>query len=268
MYLELLKRVLTGLVRPQKYAGGDVPDAVRALPGFGEFDCVLSSYNLEIVSRVSQNTDARVDGTEWLPDGDTMIGLHRLDNIQQCLETVAADNVPGDFIETGVWRGGACIFARACLKVLGDAERSVWLADSFRGLPPPTPHKYPADLGDLHSTHPQLSVSRAEVEQNFRNYGLLDDRVKFIEGWFKDTLHQANIGRLAVMRLDGDMYESTMDALKGLYDKLSLGGFAIIDDYNWHRPCAMAVEDFRAAHAITEPIVRVDKSAVYWRRER
>lgn len=268
LYLELLKRVLTGLVRPQSLAQADVPAAVRSLAGFGQVEAALGQFGLTIARPVEQNLAERVGGTEWIPDGDTMIGLHRLDNIHQCLRTVIEDGVPGDFIETGVWRGGACIFARACLQAYGDTERTVWLADSFQGLPPPTPHKYPADLGDLHSTHPQLAVSRADVEENFRRYGLLDDRVKFLEGWFKDTLAGAPIEKIAVMRLDGDMYESTMDALVGLYDRLSVGGFAIIDDYSWHKPCAMAVEDFRTKHGITEAVIPVDRSAVYWRRER
>ena len=268
MYLELLKRVLTGLVRPQQLAETPLPEVARAIPHREAVENALTDFGFAVARRVSPDLPGRVNGTEWIPDGDSMIGLFRLDNIQQCLKTVIDDNVPGDFIETGVWRGGACIFARACLAAYGDANRTVWVADSFRGLPPPTPHKYPADLGDLHSTHPELSVSREQVADNFRKYGLLDDRVKFLEGWFKDTLAPAPIEKLAVMRLDGDMYESTMDALNGLYDRLSVGGFAIIDDYRLHEPCARATEDFRKSKGITETIVPVDKSGVYWRRER
>ena len=115
LYLELLKRVLTGLVRPQSLAQADVPAAVRSLDGFGQVEAALGQFGLTIARPVEQNLAERVGGTEWIPDGDTMIGLHRLDNIHQCLRTVIEDGVPGDFIETGVWRGGACIFARACL---------------------------------------------------------------------------------------------------------------------------------------------------------
>ena len=142
-----------------------------------------------------------------------MIGLRRLDNLEHCIRRVIEDRVPGDIIETGVWRGGACIFARAALAALGDPERKVWVADSFRGLPPPDPARHPADAGDRHHTKSALGIGRAAVEENFRRYGLLDDRVRFLEGWFADTLPQAPIERLAVLRLDGDMYGSTMDAL-------------------------------------------------------
>jgi hypothetical protein len=91
---------------------------------------------------------------------------------------VVQQNISGDLIETGVWRGGAAILMRAVLKVLGDNERTVWLADSFAGLPSPSPDLYPADEGaDFHLSNDVLSVSLDEVKKNFERYGLLDDRV-------------------------------------------------------------------------------------------
>ena len=113
-------------------------------------------------------------------------------------------------------------------------------------VPAPNPAKYPADYGDPHHSYHQLVVSRQDVEANFRQYGLLDDRVVFLEGWFKDTLPAAPVERLSVLRLDGDMYASTMDALESLYPKLTAGGYAIIDDYGAVAACRQAVDDFRA----------------------
>jgi hypothetical protein len=194
-----------------------------------------------------------------------MIGLKRLDNLQLCIESVLRDNVPGDFIETGVWRGGACIFMRAALEAYGDNTRSVWVADSFAGLPPPNAADYPADEGDRLYTYKVLAVSRDQVEDNFRRYGLLDDRVKFLAGWFKDTLPTAPISRLAVLRLDGDLYESTAQALNTLYDKLSPGGYVIVDDYQL-APCVSAIHDFRKARGIDDEIHDIDGMGVFWRR--
>ncbi len=268
LYLELMKRVLTGLVRPQLFVPADIPPSVADAPEFQGLQPYLQQHNLAIVERVTRDMESRVDGVEWIPDGETMIGLYRLDNVQHCVREVVRDGIAGDLIETGVWRGGACIFMRACLKAFGDKEKTVWLADSFKGLPPPSADVYPADVGDLHSTYGQLAISREQVEENFKRYGMLDDRVRFLEGWFKDTLPNAPAERYSVIRLDGDMYESTMDALSALYHKLSVGGFAIIDDYLWHKPCAQAVEDFRSKHGITEPVVKVDRAGVFWRRER
>ena len=145
--------------------------------------------------------------------------------------------------------------------------RRVFVADSFQGLPKPDTQKYAADTGDVHHTYAQLAVSKKDVEDNFRNYGLLDDRVMFLEGWFKDTLHLAPIEKLAVCRIDGDMYESTIQALDALYSKLQPGGFLIVDDY-FLAPCAQAVNEFRAKHGIVEPILPIDGMGAYWRRNR
>jgi len=185
-------------------------------------------------------------------------------NLRYACETVLLDGVDGDFIETGVWRGGACILMRGILEAYGDAIRRVFVADSFAGLPPPDVENFPADAGDLHHTRTQLQVSRADVEDNFRRFGLLDERVVFLEGWFKDTLPDAPIDQLAVLRLDGDMYESTIEALDALYHKVSFGGFLIVDDY-FLPACAKAVDDFRERYGITSPVLPIDDWGSYWR---
>lgn len=209
----------------------------------------------------------RMEGRDWPLLGHTMIGMKRLDNLQACVERALADGVPGDLIETGVWRGGATIFMRAILKAHGVTDRCVWVADSFEGLPPPDPGKYPADAGDIHHQFEQLAIPLEQVKANFKAYGLLDDQVRFLKGWFKDTLPGAPIERLAVMRLDGDMYESTMDALSALYPRLSVGGFAVIDDFGAVPGCRKAIEDFRRDRGITARIHEIDWSGIYWRRE-
>jgi hypothetical protein len=155
---------------------------------------------------------------------------------------------------------------RAVLKTHGCTDRTVWVADSFRGLPPPNVEQYPQDRGLDLSQEKFLAVSVEQVRANFRKYGLLDERVRFLQGWFKDTLPTAPIEQLAVMRLDGDLYESTMDALTSLYPKLSIGGYVIIDDYGAVPACAQAVTDFRGRHAIRDEVKRVDWTGAYWRR--
>jgi O-methyltransferase len=113
---------------------------------------------------------------------------------------------------------------------------------------------------------PILAVSLEEVQENFRRYNLLDDNVKFLKGWFRDTLHIAPIRELALLRLDGDLYESTMDALNALYNKVSPGGYIIIDDFYDFEPCRRAVLEFREQHGIREPIEGVDWSGAFWRK--
>ena len=208
----------------------------------------------------------RAEGRDWPRTAETMVGGARLANVRHAVETVLADDVPGDLIETGVWRGGVTILMRGILEAWGDTDRSVWVADSFEGLPAPNVEAYPDDEGHDLSGVSTLMVGADRVRANFERYGLLDDRVRFLEGWFADTLATAPIEQLAVLRLDGDLYESTMDALVPLYDKVSPGGFVIVDDYGAWEPCRKAVDDFRAEHDITDEIIEVDWTGVYWRK--
>jgi len=118
----------------------------------------------------------------------------------------------------------------------------------------------------LHHAAPVLAVSEAEVRANFERYGLLDDQVRFLPGWFKDTLPDAPIDRLAVLRLDGDLYESTIQPLDALYPRLSPGGFCIIDDYFGIKACRQAVTDYRAKHGVSAEIVHIGGTGALWRK--
>lgn len=241
LYLDLLKKCLTGLI----YA-----EAAENLN--------LQGYPF--------NETTRMEGRDWPLAAHTMIGLKRLENLQYCIEDVLARDVPGDLIETGVWRGGATIFMRAVLKARGIADRRVWVADSFEGLPRPDAEKYPLDAGDRYHEYSELTVTLEEVASNFQRYGLLDDQVVFLKGWFRESLPGAPIDRLAVIRLDGDMYESTMEALVHLYPKLSRGGYLIVDDYGAIPACRQAIHDYRKASGIEEEICPIDWTGVYWQR--
>lgn len=221
---------------------------------------------MEVVRWVQLDPTVRAEGRDWPARAESMIGLRRLDNIQNCVTDVLRRGMPGDLIETGVWRGGATIFMRAVLKAYGDTERKVWVADSFQGLPKPDPERWPADVGNTFWTVEQLAVSVDEVKANFERHGLLDDRVRFLVGWFEDTLPTAPIERLALLRLDGDMYGSTMDALEALYPKVSPRGYVIIDDYGAIPQCKEAVTDYRNAHRIIDPVEWVDWTGVWWQK--
>jgi Macrocin-O-methyltransferase (TylF) len=207
----------------------------------------------------------REQGRDWPSQAHSMIGTRRMSNLRQIMEFVIANNVPGDFIETGVWRGGACIMARAVMKAYGVTDRYVWVADSFCGLPEPNP-KYAADANDKHHSYPELAVSLEDVKSNFAKYDLLDAQVMFLKGWFSETLPSAEIKSLAVLRLDGDMYESTMDGLTNLYDKVSRGGFVIVDDFGAVMGCQRAILDFRKERDIQDVIQNIDGLGVFWQK--
>ena len=205
-------------------------------------------------------------GRDWPSMAHTMIGVKRLSNLRTLAEDVLQNRIPGDFIETGVWRGGACILMRAVLNAYGVKDRRVWVADSFQGVPPPDLAKYPADEDSTYHTFEDLSVSFETVRSNFEKYGLLDDQVVFLKGWFRDTLPTASIDRLALLRLDGDLYESTIVALDALYDKVSPGGYVIVDDYHVVPGCKHAIGDFLNDRKITSGLSEIDGVGVFWQK--
>jgi O-methyltransferase len=212
------------------------------------------------------DADARRQGADWPELAHSMIGILRLENIRDLMKIVLRELIPGDLIEAGVWRGGACILMRGILKAYNERARTVYVADSFQGLPPPDPEHYPADSGQIIHTFDYMAVSRQTVEANFRAYDLFDEQVAFVEGWFKDTLPHLEAQKFALIRLDGDLYESTIQSLESLYPKLSVGGFVLVDDYGSWPSCRQAVHDYRTAQRISDPIIRVDTSGIYWRR--
>jgi hypothetical protein len=237
-----------------------------------DLDLMRGSFVSDAAGKLVSDQAAPVEGAGkllgaiWPSRAHTMIGLPRLNNIRACAEAVLKDRVAGDFLEAGVWRGGAVIFMRGILKAYGVHDRMVWVADSFEGLPPSDPAKYPKESPIAFHRYADLAVSLEQVRENFARYGLLDEQVRFLKGWFRDTLPTAPIGKLALMRLDGDLYESTMDALVPLYPKLSSGGFAIIDDYNLVQSCNEAVDDFRRERGIQEPISLIEGGGAFWRK--
>jgi len=267
-YIELLKWSLTDYLRTDRVEHKPIGPST-----FASYKKILYHLNkllkwkgYTICKTYLPDKEKRYFGHDWPLNAETMIGIQRLDNIEYCVGEILDQKIEGDFIEAGVWRGGAVIFMKALLKVNKDSDRKIWVADSFCGLPRPNEKRYAQDAGDLHYTHTELAVSKEIVENNFRKYKLLDDKVCFLEGWFKDTLPRAAMDKLALIRLDADMYESTMDGLKNLYPKLSKGGFLIVDDWGAVDACKQAVIDYRMEYGILEEIIPIDWGGVYWKK--
>ncbi|MCW3013567.1 MAG: glycosyl transferase, family 2/macrocin-O-methyltransferase family protein [Solirubrobacterales bacterium] len=268
-YLDLLKSALLNepgleaeaafyLAREAQVAGTPFTEAVA-------YD--IPRHAPELLARVQ---GARTNG-RFLDDdlrrpgfSYTMVGRHRLDELDACLATVLADDVPGDLVECGVWRGGASIFLRGALAAYGVTDRTVWACDSFAGLPAPGSEH---DIQDLSpDVAPELAVSQDRVASHFEAFGLLDDQVRFVEGYFENTMPDLEVGTIALLRLDGDYYSSTMTVLDALYDSVAPGGFIVVDDYGLSY-CRQAVDEFRAARGVTAPIEQVDWTGAHWRKE-
>jgi O-methyltransferase len=220
----------------------------------------------EIKNQILQD-NLDVHSSEYSNNRLTMAPRKTLENVEFCIRECVKNKIEGDFIECGVWRGGISIFVNEIFKSLNE-NRKVYLSDSFEGLPKPNPEKYPMDSGDIHWTLPELSVSLESVKENFKIFGDINDNIIFLKGWFKDTLPTCEIEKICILRMDGDMYESTIDTLVNLYPKLSIGGFCIVDDYG-HKGANKAVHDYRDEHNITDEIIIIDPRpgvypSAYW----
>lgn len=270
-YVDLLKRSLLG----QTYFDNELRLLYlrRCARGSAVFDervlHDIRSSKPEEIERVAASMDAGfpigTDLTE-LPYCYTMLGRKRLDNVEWCVRRILADGVEGDLIECGVWRGGSAVFMRGLLAAFEVPNRTVWVADSFQGLPPPVLAPDVALGLDLTKERvPSLAIDIETVRRAFTAHGLLDSQVRFLEGWFADTLPSAPIERLALLRIDGDLYSSTKDALVALYDRVSSGGFVIVDDY-FLPNCRAAVDEFIVERAITAPVERIDWTGIFWRK--
>lgn len=211
----------------------------------------------------------KTDGRNWKSRvtrfSHTMVGMRRLQNLEWCADRVFSEGVPGDFMEAGVCQGGASIFMRALQVAHGEDHRRMWVADSFQGLPEPS-SEFDKGYDFQEARQPWLAATLETVRDNFATYGLLSETVNFLPGWFADTLKAAPVEALALLRIDADLYASTRDVLQALYDKLTPGGFIIVDDYYAFLPCRRAVDEFRNQRGITEPLTRIDWTAVFWRK--
>ncbi|MFW2439053.1 MAG: TylF/MycF family methyltransferase [Arenicellales bacterium] len=254
LYVDLMKKVLTASIYDESGWENKSRSSKNLLIRY------LENKSILLVKVKDFDASKREEGRDWPFFGYTMAGHKRLNNVQKCLEDILQKDVPGDLIETGAWRGGTTIFMRALLKAYGVTDRKVWVADSFEGLPVP---KNKADGKDL-SQVDYLKVSLEEVKSNFIKFGLLDEQVEFLKGWFCDTLPVAPINEIAILRLDGDLYSSTMDALENLYHKVHKGGYVIVDDYYSWAACRRAVTDFLEKKEIQPEIMTIDWTGAFW----
>ena len=252
MYIDLLKRSILDIIYEP-----EVHEDWGQQVGGG----YINVHGTFVLSR----EEAILQGLYWPKRGLSMIGYRRMENIQECVENIFRDGIEGDFIETGVWRGGACIFMAGLNKIYNQ-NRKIYVADSFCGLPKPQ-EEYEADKGDNNHEFDFLRVDIEEVKNNFRRYRLLNNNVVFLKGFFEDTLPTAPVEKLSILRLDGDMYSSTIQALENLYPKLSVGGYVIVDDYALSG-CREAIYDYRDEHDICDKMEKIDCMSVFWRKTR
>jgi len=269
LYVELEAQLLMSVLCSAQNLVMDLPEfwAVRKDTALLE-QLMTAKQDGETILLDTQGSDSTpgVDGNlrNYSEFSYTLVGRKRLDHLQKCIEDILDNGVPGDFLEAGVWRGGCCILMRAVLAARDCRDRRVWLADSFAGLPPSEwaeDRNYAMDSSRL----PVLAVTVEEVRENFRRFDLLNDTIRFLPGWFDESLPGSKTGPLSLLRVDCDLYSSTKTVLEELYSRVSPGGWVIIDDYGILPPCKQAVDEFRGCNGVSVPLESIDEHAVCWR---
>jgi Macrocin-O-methyltransferase (TylF)/Methyltransferase domain len=181
----------------------------------------------------------------------TTVGRVRLDHLEGCLDVIREEYIEGDLVDCGTGRGGTAILMRGYLEAHELSGRRVWVADNFgRGA---------TDENGAPALPPDLNT----VREGFDRFGLLDDRVAFLQGPLTRTLAEAPIHKVSLLRVDGHEPDEVRAALEWLYGKVTPGGFVVIDDYG-HPACGAAVDDFRSERGVIDPLERVGWDGAVW----
>ncbi|GBF96938.1 hypothetical protein Rsub_09018 [Raphidocelis subcapitata] len=253
-YLWLMRMALTGSL---------TDEAGRCNPGAGGNGCLLDKL-------LPYEPELRERGNDWPPFGHTMIGHLRLRNIETLLREAVAGGVPGAFAELGVWRGGACVYARAVLNVLGEVDRPVLAFDAFDAIARKTDGyaRYGLQGADF------IATDQATVTHNFEKYfGALPPSVRFHPGFFNESTKAFREGaprgtRIAVLRVDGNFYDSYQDVMYNLYEFVPVGGYVIFDDILGFPDVQRFWSDFKADQGLVEELVQIDDFSTWFKKVR
>jgi hypothetical protein len=205
----------------------------------------------------------------------TMVGYKKLSNVYDLAKLVEKEEMKGAFVECGVWRGG-CIATMAFIANKAKSNRKIWLFDSFEGLPEPTDKdgslakKYALDKssGKLSTINECVGPIEDVKDVFFKVLEIKPENVKIEKGWFQDTLPEAKneIGPIAILRLDGDWYESTKCCLDNLYDKVISGGYIVEDDYGFWEGSRRAIDEFLKEKKINPTLIKIDDAGIYFKK--
>ncbi len=180
----------------------------------------------------------------------TMGGRMALENAFDLVDLVNSNDVKGSLVECGVAEGGTAAMMALANKHLGNVSRNKWFFDSYEGLPEPTEKDYEmGKTGNFIRPLPKgscLGTLEQVQELMFDNLKFSINEINLIKGWFEDTVpnNKDKVGPIAILRLDGDWYESTKVPLENFYNQISDGGYIIVDDYLTCFGSRKAVDEF------------------------
>jgi len=202
----------------------------------------------------------------------SLVGSEGMEATYDCTRRVIQDDVPGDLVECGVAQGGSALLIALVNAKLGGNRKHLWLFDSYEGLPDPTSEDYKDGKTGTHIRPlPKGSCLGTIEDVNrllFEQHDVPRTSTHLVKGWFQDTLPatREKLGAIALLRLDGDWYESTKVCFENLYDKVSRGGFVILDDYFSCYGCKLATDEFLAARGTPFPIVPDGRGGAFFQK--
>ena len=197
----------------------------------------------------------------------TLVSRERIQNLYRLARRIEKERVPGDVIECGVCNGGtAAVLARFASR--SSMNRTVWLLDSFQGMPEVTPEDGAGLGGDTAESHIGKEVGDpTRVTQVLEKVRTNMNRVRIVPGWFQDTLPTVTAKEIAILNIDADWYESVKLCLNAFYDRVVPGGFVSLDDYGYWPGCKRAVDEFFQARHIPYKLIPADSTAHWFRKE-
>ncbi|WPU93553.1 TylF/MycF/NovP-related O-methyltransferase [Mucilaginibacter sabulilitoris] len=198
----------------------------------------------------------------------TMTTPERIASLVNAVNYLVKNNIEGDFVECGVWRGGSTMAAIDTLVKTGDKNREIYLYDTYEGMSEPTEHDKvftgtAADelMNTSDKNDPTSVWCYSALEEVQKNVGTLNypaGKVHYVKGKVEDSIPQTLPGKIALLRLDTDWYESTAHELKHLYPLLVPGGVIIIDDYGHWEGARKAVDEYIAENKLPLLLNRID----------
>jgi len=200
----------------------------------------------------------------------TMMSIEKLGAVCDAASYVAANKIPGDIVECGVWRGGGMMACAYLMLEAGQTDRHIYLFDTFEGLPKPTNEDVTYDGREATAMHVPMGEigsdwCRAELDEvtaNMRRTGYPEDKIHFVKGMVEETIPDNAPETIALLHLDTDWYTSTKHEMLHLFPRISVGGVLIIDDYGDWMGARKAVDEYVAANNVTMFLARVDGSRV------
>jgi O-methyltransferase len=196
----------------------------------------------------------------------TLIGPERMRNLHRLAKRAEDEGLPGDVVECGVCNGGSAAIL-AHLATRSPLGRTVWLFDSFEGMPPTTAEDLPSPYGRPATEHVGKEVGSLErVREVLQLVGADLERVRIVKGWFQDTFPTVTVPRIAILNIDSDWYQSVKLCLETFFDAVVPGGFVSLDDYGYWPGCKQAVDEFMRARGLSCPLVRVDFTARWFQK--